>query len=71
MRLAEMDTCSITDLRRNPSARVEQVRRSGHPLLITRRGTPIAVLMSIEQYAAAFREHDRQDYRCYLEEKYR
>ena len=53
-----MDTCSVTDLRRNLSARVAQARESGHPLLITRRGTPIAVLMSIEQYDAAFRERD-------------
>lgn len=102
MRLADMDTCSVTDLRRNLSTRVEQVRTSGHPLLVTRRGTPVAVLVSIEQYVAAFGERDEltsfvraaasatltriaseevlvesdaeideDDYRRYLEEKYR
>jgi prevent-host-death family protein len=58
MKLAEMDTCSLTDLRRSLSRCIARAKDGRRPLLVTRRGTPVAVLMSIEQYEHAFQEHD-------------
>jgi prevent-host-death family protein len=58
MKLADMDTCSLTDLRRSLSRCIARAKDGRRPLLVTRRGTPVAVLMSIEQYGDASQEHD-------------
>lgn len=50
MNLAELQTCTVTELRRRPSACVERARALGAPLLLTRRGKPIAILIPIELY---------------------
>jgi prevent-host-death family protein len=110
MNPADIDRCSLTDLRRRTSACIARARDSGHPLFITRRGTVVAVLLSLEQYELIHREDeeiaafvrrattltlarveaderaaraealkgslkgakvDEDDYRRYLEEKYR
>ncbi len=76
-----VETCSVTELRRNPSACIATAKRNDAPLFITRRGTVIAVLMTIEQYqfmrdeTNAFADFirsstrsDKSNYRCYLEE---
>lgn len=44
------DTCSVTELRRHTSAVIERARSTGGPLLITRRGRGIAVLLDIATY---------------------
>lgn len=49
---SKIDTCSLTELRRRPTACIARSRDIGRPLFITRRGTPIAVLIPIEQYEA-------------------
>lgn len=106
----DIDTCSLTELRRSTSACIARAEASARPLFITRRGTVVAVLMTIEQYErmrghtdelcasvratttsvlgtpgadeptarlaslrGAFKgsQFDEDDYRRYLEEKYR
>ncbi len=53
-----IDTCSLTELRRRPTVCIARARKVGRPLFITRRGTPIAVLIPIEQYEALCREDE-------------
>lgn len=45
-----LHTCTVTDLRRCPSACVARARELGSPLFVTRRGQIIALLIPIEQY---------------------
>lgn len=110
MNRADTDRCSLTELQRRPSACIARARESQSPLFITRRGTVIAVLISIELYQLMHQadeelaalvqraatstfaradaderaarvdaltgslkgaDLDRDDYRRYLEEKYR
>jgi prevent-host-death family protein len=47
MAASSVETCSLTDLRRSLSRHIEHITRTGSPLYITRRGKPIAVLLSI------------------------
>lgn len=56
MRQVDIDTCSLTELRRHTSACIARAKDSGRPLFITRRGTVVAVLMTMEQYALMNRE---------------
>jgi prevent-host-death family protein len=58
VKLADMDTCSLIDLRRNLPSWIARAKDGRRPLAITRRGTTVAVLMSIEQYELAFRSRD-------------
>lgn len=44
------DVHSITELKTRASALVEQVRRSRRPMLLTRRGHGVAVLLDLEEY---------------------
>ena len=44
------DVHSITELKTRASALVKQVRRSRRPLLLTRRGRGVAVLLDLEEY---------------------
>ena len=44
------DVHSLTDLKTRASALVEQVRRSRRPVLLTRRGRGVAVLLNLEEY---------------------
>ncbi len=48
----------ITDLRQDAASVLHQVRESGEPLVITQRGRPAAVLLSIEAYEKS--DRDRQ-----------
>ena len=41
---------SIAEARQNLPSLVDEARR-GRPVTLTRRGTPVAVLMSVEQFA--------------------
>lgn len=50
------DTCSVGELRRRTGACVEAATASGRPLFITRRGEPVAVLMSLQSYEALIHE---------------
>ena len=44
------DVKPVTDLKVQASAMVDQVVRTGRPLLITRRGRGVAVLVDVEQF---------------------
>ena len=44
------DVHSVTELKTRASALVEQVRRSRRPMLLTRRGHGVAVLLDLEEY---------------------
>jgi prevent-host-death family protein len=47
----------ITDLRQDAASILQKVRKSREPLVITQRGRPTAVMMSIEAYEKAERDH--------------
>ncbi len=44
------DVKPVTDLKVQASAMVDQVVRTGRPMLITRRGRGVAVLIDVEQF---------------------
>jgi prevent-host-death family protein len=44
------DIRPVSDLKVQASAMVDQVVRSGRPMLITRRGRGVAVLVDVEQF---------------------
>lgn len=44
------DAKPVTDLKVQASATVDQVVRTGRPMLITRRGRGVAVLVDVEQF---------------------
>ena len=44
------DVKPLTELKTRASALVDQVRRSRRPLLLTRRGRGVAVLVDLEEY---------------------
>lgn len=44
------DVRPVSDLRRKAHEVVNHARRSGRPLLITQRGRPAAVLLSVEEW---------------------
>ena len=48
----------ISDLRQNAAAVLQQVRSSDGPMVITQRGRPAAIMLSLETYEKS--EHDRQ-----------
>ena len=48
----------ITDLTQDAASVLQQVRKSDEPLVITQRGRPAAVLLSIEAYEKS--DRDRQ-----------
>ncbi len=48
----------ISDLRQDAAAVLKQVRGSDGPLVITQRGRPAAIMLSLEAYEKS--EHDRQ-----------
>lgn len=50
------DIIPVTDLRKDPAAALERVRATKQPLVITRRGRAVAVMISVEAYARAERE---------------
>jgi len=52
----EFDVCSLTEFRRSPSAWIARAKDSGRPLLITRRGRGIAVLVPVEMWEQMNRE---------------
>ncbi|PKQ14925.1 MAG: hypothetical protein CVT67_11865 [Actinobacteria bacterium HGW-Actinobacteria-7] len=61
MNPVELGRCSLTELRRRPSSCIARARDSQRPLLITRRGKAIAVLMTLEQYELQNREAEELD----------
>lgn len=52
------DVIPVTDLRQDAAAALRRVRTSKRPLVITRRGRPAAVMLSLEAYERA--EYERQ-----------
>ena len=46
----------VTEFRQDAAAALEQVRRSDEPVVITQRGRPAAVMMSVESFEQAERE---------------
>jgi prevent-host-death family protein len=52
------DIIPVTDLRQDAAAVLKRVRAARHPLIITQRGRPAAVMVSAEAYERA--EHERQ-----------
>ena len=46
----QTDIQPVSDFRANASAMLEQVRESGRPLVLTRRGRGAAVLLDIDTY---------------------
>jgi len=52
------DIIPVTDLRQDPAAALKRVRRSRGPVVITQRGRPAAVMLSIDAYEQ--REHERE-----------
>lgn len=53
-----VQTCTMTELRRGLSSCIARVTESGEPLVITRRGKGVAVLISLEQYERMRRDRD-------------
>ena len=47
----------ITDLRQDAASILHKVRKSREPLVITQRGRPTAVMMSVEAYEKSERDH--------------
>ena len=47
---------SVTDLRQNAAGLLKRLKKSREPLVITQRGRPIAVLLSLDAY-----ERSRQE----------
>ena len=47
----------ITDLRQDAASILHKIRKSGEPLVITQRGRPAAVMMSVEAYEQSERDH--------------
>jgi len=48
----------ITDLRQDAAAALKRAKASSQPVVITQRGRPAAVLLSLEAYERS--EHERQ-----------
>jgi len=48
----------VTDLRQDAAAVMKRVRQSGQPVIITQRGRPAAVILSVDGYKRA--EYERQ-----------
>ena len=46
-----MDTVGIRELADRASSVVSEVERTGHPVLVTRRGRPVAVVTAIDEDA--------------------
>jgi prevent-host-death family protein len=46
----------VTDLRHDAAAALKRMRDSGQPIVITQRGRPAAVMVSVKAYEAA--EHE-------------
>lgn len=44
------DVIPLTDLKKNPARVVEHVARVRRPVLLTRRGRPVAVVQSVADY---------------------
>ncbi len=56
MTLFSEDVRPITDLKTRAAKIVDQVARSGRPILLTRRGRGVAVLLDLERYEALVRQ---------------
>ncbi len=52
------DIIPVTDLRQDAAAALKRIRRSRRPVVITQRGRPAAVMLSIDAYEQ--REHERE-----------
>lgn len=50
------DIKPVTEFRANSAALIEQVRRTGRPLVLTQRGQTAAVLLDPERYEALLEE---------------
>lgn len=46
-----MDTVGIRELAERASAVVSEVQRTGHPVIVTNRGRPVAVVSAIDEDA--------------------
>jgi len=46
----EKQFISLTDLGRSPAAAVEAAATDGRPLLVTRRGEPVAILLDLDTF---------------------
>jgi len=52
------DIIPITDLRQNTAKALDRVKVSGRPLVVTQRGSAVAVILSVERYEAKEREQE-------------
>jgi len=52
------DVRPLTELKTRASALIDQVRRSRRPVLLTRRGHGVAVLMDLEEYERLVERND-------------
>jgi prevent-host-death family protein len=52
------DTIPVTDLKQDASATLRRVRKSKRPLILTQRGKPAAVLLSVDNYEKGERERE-------------
>ena len=52
------DTIPVTDLKQDASAALKRVRKSKRPLILTQRGKPAAVLLSVDTYEKGERERE-------------
>ena len=48
----------VTDLKQDASATLKRVRKSKRPLIVTQRGRPAAVLLSVNAYQKGERERE-------------
>jgi prevent-host-death family protein len=52
------DIIPVTDLRQDAAAALKRLRASKQPVVITQRGRPAAIMISVEEYERG--EHERQ-----------
>lgn len=55
-------TYSIADARNKFTALVREAERTAQPVAITRRGQPIAVILSTEEYARLVQNQPKRDF---------
>ena len=59
----DMETVNALELRQSPGKVLDQFERGGEPILMCRRRTPAAALMSLKDYRERFIDRDAEDQR--------
>ena len=59
----DMETVNALELRQSLGKLLDQLERGGEPILVCRRRTPAAVLVSLKDYRERFVDRDADDQR--------